>query len=91
MDLTGHIWGYYICVYTNACMHALKIYGKRQKNSKEFREGYMEDLEGGKEREKCCNQITISKMNSKNRINKRIHKAKSFLPQAFAVSIMSPG
>lgn len=51
----------------------------------------MEDLEGGKEREKCCNQITISKMNSKNRINKRIHKAKSFLPQAFVVSIMSPG
>lgn len=50
----------------------------------------MEDLEGGKESEKC-NQITISKMNSKNRINKRIHKAKSFLPQAFVVSIMSPG
>lgn len=72
-------------------MHALKIYEEKAKNSKEFREGYMEDLEGGKGREKYCNQITISKINSKNRINKRIHKAKSFLPQAFVVSIMSPG
>lgn len=81
----------YLCIYK--CMYACikNLRKKAKKNSKEFREGYMEDLEGGKEREKCCNQITISKMNSKNRINKRIHKAKSFLPQAFVVSIMSPG
>lgn len=43
MDLTGHIWGYYICVYTNACMHALKIYGKRQKKF----EGIQGGLYGG--------------------------------------------
>ena len=51
----------YVYIYMSVFMYACDSSEKRDHFLKESGEGYMGGLEGGKEREKPCNYIIISK------------------------------